>query len=204
MGRYGLPDLRVDGRWTRDDAPMRDVRTEAERLYEKYAYPDWLRTHSRVVGAIGHALALARREAGDEIDVDTVTLAAYLHDIGRTPLMADDPREHNEKSAEILAREGLAACAEMARRHPIYAVLDPATTPRTIAEKIVFIADRRGGMTVEPLEERAKDTAARHPRYASEIERAVPIAKSIEREVFAGLPFGPDGLAQHVRVESAA
>lgn len=188
----------MDARWTRDDAWVRDVRAEAESLYDAYDYPDWLRVHSRLVGAIGLALAAARREAGDDIDVETVGLAAYLHDIGRTPLMKDDSREHNEKSAEILAREGLAACAEMARRHPIYAVLDPATMPRTMAEKIVFIADRRGGMAIESLEERAKDTAARHPRYASEIERAVPIAKAIEREVFAGLRFGPDELAQHV------
>ncbi len=185
----------------RDDARVTDIRSTAERFFERYAYPDWLRQHSRVVGAIGAALAAARAKGGDRIDVDAVTLAAYLHDIGRSPLLAGDPREHNELSALILAAEGLAACVEPARRHAIYTVLDPATAPRTLEEKLVYIADRRGGMTVEPLEERAGDTARRHPRFTGEIARAIPIAMAIEREVFAGLPFGPDELAAHVRLE---
>lgn len=128
-----------------------------------------------------------RRRA--EVDADAVSLAAYLHDIGRSPLLAGDRREHNELSALILAAEGLADSVEPARRHAIYTVLDPATAPRSLAEKIVYVADRRGGMTVQSVEERARDTAARHPRFAADIQRAVPIALRIEQEVFADLPF---------------
>ena len=174
-----------------------EVRARADRYMERYAYPDWLRHHSRVVGAVATALVEARLGAG-ELDAEHILLAAYLHDIGRSPLVAGDGREHNELSALILAAEGLDACVEPARRHPIYAVLDPATTPRTMAEKLVFIADRRGGMGVEPLEERAADTAARHSRYREEIARAIPLGKEIEREVFAGLAFGPADLATRV------
>jgi putative nucleotidyltransferase with HDIG domain len=175
----------------------------AERLFERYAFPYWLRDHSRLVGAIANALARARAARGDALDVDLVTLAGYLHDIGRSPLLAGDPREHNELSALILAAEGLTGCVEPARRHPIYAVLDPATTPRTLEEKLVHVADRRGGMKIEPLEERAKDTAARHPKYTEAIARAVPLSKAIEREVFAGLPFGLGDLGAHVTVPEA-
>lgn len=179
---------------------MDDLSTTAERYLERYGYPEWLRDHSRLVGQIATVLARARIGAGDAIDADAVALAAYLHDIGRSPLLRGDPREHNELSALILATEGLAACVEPARRHAIYTVLDPATAPRTMEEKLVYIADRRGGMTVEPLDERAHDTARRHPKYAQEIERAIPIAHGIEREVFAGLPFRPAELAAHVGV----
>ncbi|HLQ04216.1 MAG TPA: hypothetical protein VK197_01060, partial [Verrucomicrobiae bacterium] len=87
-----------------------------------------------------------------------------------------------------------------ARRHPIYSVLDAATTPRTLDEKIVFLADRRGGMRVETIDDGAKGTAARHPMFAAEIARAIPLAKEIEREVFAGLPFAPDELAARIAV----
>lgn len=183
---------------------MSDLSTRAELFFERYGYPDWLRQHSRVVGAIGAALAAARAKVGDRVDVESVTLAAYLHDIGRSPLLKGDPREHNELSALILAAEGLASCVEPARRHAIYTVLDPATAPRTLDEKLVYVADRRGGMAIEPLEERAGDTARRHPKYAEEIARAIPIAKAIEREIFAELPFGPDALAAHVTVEAAS
>ena len=179
---------------------MTDLSTIAERFYDRYAYPDWLRSHSRLVGAIGGLLANARAAVGDAIDVDGVTIAAFLHDIGRSPLLAGDHREHNELSALILAAEGLPACVEPARRHAIYTVLDPAAAPRTMEEKVVYIADRRGGMRIQTIEDRAKDTAARHAKYAGEVARAVPIALAIEREVFAGLPFSAAELAAHVEV----
>ena len=185
------------------NARVTDLSTTAEHYYERYGFPYWLRDHSRLVGAIASALALAWKARGDAVDVETVTLAGYLHDIGRSPLLAGDSREHNELSALILAAEGLTRCVEPARRHPIYAVLDPATTPRTLEEKLVHVADRRGGLKIESLEERAKDTAARHPRYTDAIARAIPLSKAIEREVFAGLPFGIDDLAVHVSVPAA-
>ncbi len=181
---------------------MTELSTIAERFYDRYAFPDWLRRHSRLVGAIGAELARARAAAGDPLDVEAVMLAAYLHDIGRSPLLAGDPRQHNELSALVLAAEGLPSCVEPARRHAIYTVLDPATAPRTTEEKLVYVADRRGGLKIEPLEERALATTARHPQYRNEIARAVPIALGIEREVFAGLPFTAADLAAHVQVPS--
>jgi 5'-deoxynucleotidase YfbR-like HD superfamily hydrolase len=173
--------------------------TKAQGFFKRYRYPDWLETHSRVVGAIAEALVAGRPQASPKIDSEAVVLAAYLHDIGRSPLLAGDPREHNVVSALVLAAEGLEACVELARRHAVYTVLDPDLAPRTAEEKLVYVADRRGGQTVESLEERAQDTAKRHPKYAAEIARAIPLAREIEREVFASVSFGPDELAEKVR-----
>ena len=181
---------------------MTDLSTIAAGFYERYAYPADLRQLSSLVGRIAGVIAAARAARGDALDVDSVTLAGYLHDIGRSPLLTGDPRDHNELSALILAAEGLAACVEPARRHAIDTVLDPATAPRRLADQIVYVADRRGGMEIEPIAERAKDTAARNPKYAAEIKRAVPLALAIEREVFAGLPFAPEALGEHVAVAS--
>ena len=173
--------------------------TKAEGLYRRYRYPDWLEAHSKVVGAIAEALVGARRRGAPGIDTEAVVLAAYLHDIGRSPLLAGDGRDHNVLSGLILAAEGLDGCVEPARRHAIYTVLDPDLAPRTAEEKLVYIADRRGGQAVETLEERASGTARRNPKYAAEIERAIPLAKAIEREVFADVSFAPDELAEKVR-----
>ena len=52
---------------------------------------------------------------------------------------------------------------------------------------------------LEPLEDRAHDTARRNPKYAAEIVRAIPHAKAIEREVFADVSFAPDDLPEKVR-----
>jgi HD superfamily phosphohydrolase YqeK len=173
--------------------------TKAEPIFKRYRYPSWLETHSRVVGAIAEALVASRRRGAAKIDGDAVGLAGYLHDIGRSPLLAGDPRDHNILSGLVLAAEGLEPCVELARRHAIYTVLVPELAPRTAEEKLVYVADRRGAQRVEPLEERAHDTARRNPRYATEIERAIPFAKTIEREVFAEVSFGPDDLAEKLR-----
>jgi hypothetical protein len=173
--------------------------TKAESFFKRYRYPDWLEMHSTVVGAIAEALVGARRRGASKIDAEAVVLAAYLHDIGRSPLLAGDPRDHNILSGLVLAAEGLDVCVELAKRHAIYTVLDTDLAPRTIDEKLVYVADRRGGQSVESLEERAMDTAKRNPKYAAEIVRAIPLAKAIEQETFADVSFGPDELAGKLR-----
>lgn len=172
--------------------------TKVDNFFSRYRYPDWLAAHSRIVGRIAEVFVASRRPGVPSIDRDAVVLAAYLHDIGRTPLLVGDGREHNELSGLLLAAEGLGACVEAARRHAIYTVLSRELAPRTAEEKLVYVADRRGGMRVEPLVDRAADTARRHPRYTGEIERAIPLALALEREVFADLTFAPDELAARV------
>jgi len=175
---------------------LTQISTEAEGFFDRYAFPEWLRAHSRLVGRIAETLAAAHEGVGAE--ARDIALAGYLHDIGRSPLLAGDAREHNELSALILAAEGLAGSVEPARRHAIYTVLEPATAPRSLADKIVYVADRRGGMRVESVAERARDTARRYPSFAADIERAIPTAQALEREVFAGLPFAPEELEAHL------
>jgi hypothetical protein len=170
-----------------------DIEAAAGAFFRRYRYPDWLAQHSRLVGRVGTLLA---ERAGE--DPVTVGLAAYLHDIGRSPLVAEDPREHNELSALVLAAEGLGDCAALALRHPVYAVLDQATRPRSLSEKIVYYADRRAGMAVLPMEERISETAARHPRFAGSIERARPAAREIERTVLAAAGMAAEALAGEV------
>jgi hypothetical protein len=173
--------------------------TIAEGYFARYDYPDWLARHSRVVGQIAEALVAARRPAPAPFDERAVVLAAYLHDVGRSPLLSGDPRDHNILSGLVLAAEGLGECVEPARRHAIYTVLDPALAPRSAEEKFVYVADRRGGQAVESLEERARRTARHSPRYAEEIERAIPLAAALEREVFGQLTLSSGELADRVR-----
>src|SRR3990172_7047081 len=96
------------------------------------------------VGRYGDASGpVNHRSTGLSTDLDgiappPVVWAGSLHDVGRSPLLAGDAREHNELSALVLAAEGLPACAEIARRHPVYAVLDPATAPRTLRQPGLF------------------------------------------------------------------
>ena len=168
-------------------------------FFDRYEYPEWLREHSLVVGRIAAALATAHLSAGAALDHGAVTLAAYLHDIGKSPRFAGDPRQHNELSAVALRDEGLGHLAELARRHPVYAPADPDLRPRDLAERIVYYADRRGERRVVSLEERLAGQAERHPDYAHRFADQLVAARLIEDLVFTGLPFGPGELAERVR-----
>jgi hypothetical protein len=166
--------------------------TIAAAYFERYRYPDWLRTHSSVVGCLATQLALAHAAAGAELDPTSVGLGGYLHDIGKSPLLARDGRDHHVLGPLVLAAEGRADLAELARRHPVYAPRDPATAPRTLAEKIVYYADRRGGQQVVALEERIDEQLARHPAHAGEREADLRAARVIEAEVFRGIDLRPE------------
>jgi len=170
----------------------------AERYFARYRYPDWLRQHSRVVGRIAGLLAAASAAAGLDVDVDAVELAGYLHDIGKSPLLAGDGRPHEVLSALVLSAEGLPDLVEPARRHPVYALADPVCGPRTLAERIVSLADRRGGLTVVSLDERIAEQSARAPEFAADRPRQLAAARAIEAGVFAPLPFRADELAARI------
>jgi hypothetical protein len=169
--------------------------TIAEDYFARYRYPDWLRTHSRVVGAIAARLALEHAAAGTDLDVRAVTLGAYLHDIGRSPLVAGDARDHSVLGPLILVAEGLPDLAELSRRHPVYAPRDSVTAPRTLAEKLVYYADRRGGQDIVSLEERIDEQLARFPELAPLRSSDLAMAKAIEADVFRGIRLRPEDLA---------
>lgn len=170
------------------------MKRQAELLIEKYQLPDWLRRHVAVVRDCAWDLAEGLSAHGAAIDVERVTAAAWLHDIGRSPLVRDEDRDHAELSALVLAVEGMPELVEMVRRHPIYAILDPARRPRSLEEKVVHYADRRGGLAVLSLEDRAREQVERYPEYAEQVARCLPLEKELERELFATLPFGPEQL----------
>src|SRR5712692_620612 len=110
--RYVGPAAYVNHRSTDLSTKVEGI---AEAFYRRYAYPDWLRAHSLVVGRIAVLIAVSHTGVSDP---ETVALGAYLHDVGRTPLLVGDGRDHGDLGALILHAEGLARCAELARRHP--------------------------------------------------------------------------------------
>jgi putative nucleotidyltransferase with HDIG domain len=171
-----------------------DLSTIAEAYFARYRYPDWLRSHSLLVGALATRLAEAHASAGADLDVRAVGLGAYLHDIGKSPLLAGDARDHSVLGPLVLAAEGLPELAELSRRHPVYAPRDPATAPRSLAEKIVYYADRRGGQDVVTLEERIDEQLARFPELAPLRAADLAAAKAIEAEVFTRINLRPEDL----------
>ena len=168
--------------------------TIAEGFFDRYRYPEWLRAHSRVVAGIALRIAEARAAAGADLDVGAVELGAYLHDIGKSPLLSGDERAHHLLGPLVLSAEGLPALVELSRRHPVYAPRDPAIAPRSLAEKIVYYADRRGGQEVVSLEARIDEQLARFPELARVRDADLAMARAVEAEIFVGIALRPDDL----------
>ena len=190
-----LPGGTVSTGRTRVNKRVTELSTFAGAYFDRYRYPDWLRAHSLAVGALAERLARAHADAGAELDVTTVGLGGYLHDIGKSPLLRGDRRDHNVLGPLILAAEGRPELAELSRRHPVYAPRDPATAPRTLAEKIVYYADRRAGQRVVTLEERIDEQLARSPELAHLRATDLAMAKAIEADVFRGISLRPEELS---------
>ena len=169
--------------------------TIAEAYFDRYRYPEWLRTHSRAVAGVARRIADALAPHARDLDVRSVVLGAYLHDIGKSPLLAGDGRPHEVLGPLVLAAEGLGELAELSRRHPVYAPRDAATAPRTLAEKIVYYADRRAGQQVVTAAARIDEQLARFPDLAATRDADLAAVERIEAELFASLPFRPEDLA---------
>ena len=174
---------------------MTELSTAAEAYFERYRYPDWLRRHSAIVGRLAARIALAHAARGADLDPAAVALGGYLHDIGKSPLLARDGRAHHVLGPLVLAAEGLPALVELSRRHPVYAPHDRALAPRTLAEKIVYYADRRGGQRVVTLEERIDEQVERSPDHAGLRAADLRAAQAIEAELFADIDLRPEDLA---------
>jgi HD superfamily phosphodiesterase len=165
---------------------------QLEEIAERYRLPPWLRQHSALALEVADAVGRALVAMGERVNLEDTRAAAYLHDIGKSPLISADGRDHNELSAEILVAEGLSRLAEPARRHIVYAIRDPRLAPRTLEEKIVYYADRRAALRIVTIEERLREQARRFPDTADQIMACLEPAKALERELFARLPLTPE------------
>src|SRR5438309_1566349 len=124
----------------RVNSGLTKLSTKADPFFRRYRYPDWRETHSRVVGAIAEALVAARRRGAPPIDAESVVVAAYLHDIGRSPLLAGDPRDHHIPSGLALAARRLGgrvilwAAGSLPRGRSCGATRRPTSTPASPAK----------------------------------------------------------------------
>ncbi|MCX6798817.1 MAG: HDIG domain-containing protein [Candidatus Diapherotrites archaeon] len=151
--------------------PHLPTRKQCLELLRKYDAPEHMVEHSLAVEKVAVFLAEKMRAAGKKIDVDLVSRAALLHDIGK-PESLRTGVSHGERGKEILLAEGMpAAVAGTAKSHALYIIC--AKKPfRGWEEKIVFYADKRVNHTeIVSLEERFKYLIGRYGNTKEKAER---------------------------------
>ncbi len=139
--------------------------------------------HSLKVNQLAMFLGKKLKDKGEDVNLELLEVSSLLHDVGK--LLGDKIGSHITAGCKILNERGLPDIANIIKKHPIYAILNEDTTPKTWEEKLVFYADRRVMEDkIVSLDERTNDHAKRKPKIKKILPKVLPKIKKLEDEIF--------------------
>lgn len=160
---------------------------QAKKLWEKYGLPEMKRRHVGLVAWVARFLAgeVKRKKVKGKINERLLIAAALLHDIDKNVTKLPGEK-HPDAGVRILREEGMEEVAALVKTHPLHAILDPAIAPKTIEQKLLFLADKMVKQEVIGVDARFKLWNDEHlPKTQQNIlDRAYPKVKELEKEVF--------------------
>ena len=154
---------------------------QAKQLWKKYRLPRQKRIHVLQVSKV--ALYIARKFT---VNSGLLLAAALLHDIdkGVSPL----PGElHPDTAVRILRDEGYHEVADVVLTHPLHAILDPKISPKTLEQKILYLADKMVKYDIVGVDGRFALWNNEHlpPEAQKILNETYPKVKKLEQEVFS-------------------
>lgn len=167
------------------DVYMIPTEEQAKKLWDKYNLPQRKRQHVTLVAKV--ALFFVERMSAlthQPINASLLRAAALLHDIDKNVPKLPGER-HPDAGVRILREEGMEEVASLVKTHPLHAILDPAISPKTIEEKLLFLADKMVKYEVIGLDERFRLWNEEHvPAEEQQVlDAAYPKVKDLQRDV---------------------
>lgn len=169
-------------------------------FWDEFDYPKEKRLHATWVSRTAMILAEELRRRGYPVDLDLLEKAALLHDIDKN--MRKIPGDsHPDAGVRMLLKRGMGEVAQVVRTHPLHTILDPATSPRTWEEKILYLADKMVKYELIGVDKRFDLWRSEHlPEKARrQLEDSYPLVKKLEKELFDLTGLTPEKLAQLAR-----
>jgi uncharacterized protein len=165
-------------------------------LLDRYAVPQNVIEHSRVVLRIAGVLCRELNRRGERMDPALVEAASLLHDIAKVSSFQTG-ENHSHAGARLLRELGFPEVAEIVRQH---VVLDPEMNPGRITEAVVVhYADKRVKHdVVVSLGERFQDLKNRYgksPEARVRLEALEGQSRSMEERIFRKIPLSPEDLS---------
>lgn len=161
---------------------------QAKKLWEKYALPEMKRRHVMLVAKVAKFLATQCQMLNDEcqINIRLLNVGALLHDIDKNVTKLPGEK-HPDTAVRILKEEGMEEVAALVKTHPLHAILDPAIAPKTIEQKLLFLADKMVKQEVIGVDARFKLWNDEHlPNDQQNIlDAAYPKVKELEKKIFS-------------------
>lgn len=143
--------------------------------------------HVQMVAGISYLLACWLRAAGQTVNPVLAHRGGLLHDLARISARHIAPNvDHGEVAASLLREYGQPELAEIAHRHVLDRLFDPALAPRTWEEKIVHFADKlvEAGKVVD-LQTRLDALSTRYHQRAEGIRSTLPLLDAMQDEISA-------------------
>ncbi len=161
-------------------------RAQCLLLFDRYQLPSQKRIHVEAVTELALYFASKfRPKIARPLDEKLLEVAALLHDIDKN-IPRKEREQHPDTAVRVLKELGFPEVAEVVRRHPLHAILDPDLTPRIWEEKFLYLADKMTKYEVIGVDHRFKlwykEQLSREA--VEELDRAFPLVKALEREVY--------------------
>ena len=172
---------------------------QAKALWEKYQLPEKKRTHVTLVARVAVFLARKYKEKVPQCAIhrELLLAAALLHDIDKNVPKLPGER-HPDACVRILNEEGMGEVARAVAAHPLHVIIDPALKPKTIEEKLLFLADKMVKYGIITVDERfhlwRNENLA--PEVRDLIERCYPSVKALEKEIFTVIDIAPEDVSK--------
>ncbi len=160
---------------------------QAKKLWDKYGLPEGKRRHVELVAKVAQIFTRKCQmlNAKCQINEKLLVAAALLHDIDKNaPKLPGE--KHPDAAVRILREEGMGEVADLVRTHALHAILNPAIAPKTIEEKLLYLADKMVKLEVIGVDARF---ALWNDEHLPEDQQAIldvayPKVKALEKEVF--------------------
>ena len=159
----------------------------AKQLWDKYGLPEGKRRHVELVARAARFLAEQINKATKrQMNKPLLQAGALLHDIDKNVEKLPGEK-HPDAGVRILREEGMGEVAALVKTHPLHAILDPAIAPKTLEEKLLYLADKMVKYEVIGVDARFKLWNDEHlPKDQQKIlDAAYPKVKALEKEILA-------------------
>jgi putative nucleotidyltransferase with HDIG domain len=184
---------------------MIPTREQAQALWDKYTLPEKKRIHSSLVCDVSLFIARELRIKNEElrIDMELLEVGALLHDLDKA--VEKLPGEyHPVCAARVLQEEGYDEVAELIRFHSVNYIEDPATAPKTLEEKILFLADKMVKQEIITVDKRFAlwlEEFDLPEEQKAMLRRVYPLVKKLESELFIPIGIDPASVVQYVQTQ---
>lgn len=167
---------------------------QVKKLWDKYQLPERKRRHVGIVAKVAKYLATKLKAQNSKLKINEKLLiaGALLHDIDKNVEKLPGEK-HPDAAVRVLKEEGMGEVAALVRTHPLHAILDPVITPKTLEEKLLYLADKMVKYEVIGVDARFKFWNDEHlPKDQQNIlDEAYPKVKELEKEIFRMIGMEP-------------